>query len=115
MTIQQICRSREEVVRWDLIFRRNLQDWEMEEFHSLVEILYGLDRPNNTPDVWRWRESRFTVKSYYKRLLVRGTKFPSLLYLDPQSFEKGLFLRVVGSKGSDFDGEKSEKEEDHLC
>lgn len=35
-----------------------------------------------------------------KRLLVRGLDFPSLLYLDSQSTTKGMFLCVVGDKGS---------------
>lgn len=40
---------------------------------------------------------------------------PSLLCLDFQGTKKGLFLRVIGSKGSDFDSGKFENEEDHLC
>lgn len=118
MTVQQIFRSHGGVLHWDLRFRRNLQDWEMEEFHNLVELLYGLDTPNNVSDVWRWRESKnrlSTVKSYYKRLLVREEQvFPHTLF-GFQSTKKGVFHCVVGGEGSDFVSGKSKKEKDNLC
>ncbi|KAF3670031.1 putative feruloyl CoA ortho-hydroxylase 1-like [Capsicum annuum] len=46
-------RSHEGAFHWDLRLTRNIQDWEMEEFHNLMELLYGLDTPNNSLHVGR--------------------------------------------------------------
>lgn len=57
MTVQQIRMSHKGVIHWDLRFKRNLQEWEMEEFHKLTEIFSGLDNPANILDAWNWRVS----------------------------------------------------------
>lgn len=75
---------------------RNLLDWELEEFYSLVELLYGQDLLIDRSDVWRWRESRvglFTVKSFYKRLLRRDEHiFPHCAIWVPRFRERCVSL-----------------------
>lgn len=73
MTVHQIDRSHEGMFHWDLRFIMNLT---IGRWNStiLIELLYGLNSPNNSLDVWRWWDSGdglCTVSSFYKRLLVR--------------------------------------------
>lgn len=52
MIVKQICRSHEGGVHWNWRFKRNLRGWEMEEFHNMVELLYGQEIHNDRSDVW---------------------------------------------------------------
>ncbi|KAF3667672.1 hypothetical protein FXO37_09943 [Capsicum annuum] len=50
-------------------FKRNLHDWEMVEFHNLLELLYGPDTSNTLLDARRWQESDdslFTGSSFIR-------------------------------------------------
>lgn len=46
---------------------------------------------------------------------MRGIFPPSRLHLDFYSFEKGVFLYMIGGKGCDLNSGKFEEEEDYLC
>lgn len=59
---------------WDLRFRRNLQNWEVNEFPRLRTLIHKQCEPINRPDAlsWKLRNNKvFSVKSIYEKLLVR--------------------------------------------
>ncbi|WMV42285.1 hypothetical protein MTR67_035670 [Solanum verrucosum] len=54
---------------WDLIFRRFLNDWEVERVAKLLELLEKFPGIINAPDSLRWKHSKdgaFTVSRAYK-------------------------------------------------
>ncbi|WMV51343.1 hypothetical protein MTR67_044728 [Solanum verrucosum] len=54
---------------WDLIFRRFLNDWEVERVAKLLDLLENFPGITNAPDSLRWKHSKdgaFTVSRAYK-------------------------------------------------
>ena len=54
---------------WDLIFRKFLNDWEVDRVAKLLELLEKFPSITNVPDSLRWKHSKdgaFTVSRAYK-------------------------------------------------
>lgn len=69
LTIQQIRRSHGGKTFWDLRFRRDFQDWEVSEFHRLIDLVHRQVNLVDNPDVWWWglgSKEVFSVKSFYE-------------------------------------------------
>ena len=58
---------------WNIIFRRLLNDWEIESVASLLQRLNDFSGLNTSPDTIRWRHDRdrkFSVGRLYRRNLI---------------------------------------------
>lgn len=71
----------EDVANWDVLFGRDLQDWELEEVMRFFEKIYSTEICRDEEDkiVWRRKKNgRFSVGSFYATLVYReGRGFPS--------------------------------------
>jgi hypothetical protein len=59
------------VVEWNVLFVRDIQDWEMEVISPFFEVLYSCKISQGNVDRIRWSSSKkglFEVKSFYKIL-----------------------------------------------
>ena len=60
-----------DVLFWDLTFRRYSEDWDLESFYSLMPKIYGASLKGVGDDKMCWELARgkgFTVHSYYQVL-----------------------------------------------
>lgn len=56
---------------WTPLFRRNLQDWEINDLLSLLEVMGGCSTSESQTDKMLWgrsKEGKFTVKDGYNHL-----------------------------------------------
>ena len=65
---------------WSVTLIRELQDWEMEDFTTLMKTLYSIDIKWNTADQLQWDHTGsgiYEVRSYYHITCSRGNQtFP---------------------------------------
>ncbi|WMV22601.1 hypothetical protein MTR67_015986 [Solanum verrucosum] len=62
---------------WNLIFRRFLNDWEVERVVSLLGRIGTFIGTTNEPDIFKWRhniDGKFSVNRVYKKGLVEMTE-----------------------------------------
>ena len=60
-----------DVLFWDLTFRRYSEDWDLESFYSLMPKIYGASLKGVGDDKMCWKPTTgkgFTVRSYYQVL-----------------------------------------------
>jgi hypothetical protein len=65
---------------WLVILLRSLQDWEVEDFTSFIDLLYNEKVKREEGDNMKWNHTKsgmFEVRSYYQLLSASGTtEFP---------------------------------------
>ncbi|MCD7457864.1 hypothetical protein HAX54_036445 [Datura stramonium] len=54
MTVQRARRLHDGEVFWDLRFRRNFRDWEVEEFQNLIDLLHRYSTLQHSHNMKRW-------------------------------------------------------------
>jgi hypothetical protein len=70
----------DEIIQWNVIFTRSVQDWKLEMVLSFFEMLYSLQLRHGEEDRIGWsfsKRSKFEVKSFYKMLTSQGGPFIS--------------------------------------
>jgi hypothetical protein len=68
------------VIQWNVLFMRQIQDWEMEMVLSFFAQLYSISVQHGKDDKLVWNSSKrclFEVRSYYEVLIRKdGPSFP---------------------------------------
>ena len=65
-----------DLIQWDIIFHRALQDWELDILAEFLTLLYSIRVTRDVADNIGWRptwDRLFEVKSFYTVLHAWGT------------------------------------------
>jgi hypothetical protein len=69
------------VIQWNVLFTRQIQDWEMDMVLSFFDQLYSISARHGEDDRLVWSPSKkclFEVRSFYEELISKdGSSFPS--------------------------------------
>lgn len=66
------CQSLKFIIQWQIDFRRNLSDWELEDFYQILQQVNSVQINQSQVDSLIWTASKdklFSVKSCYSMLL----------------------------------------------
>lgn len=85
-TVQEMRRWLDGIWQWNLVWRRNLFEWESELSHTLISALSSCEVKQNLEDGWVWggdNSGFYSVNSTYKhsfQMLVSSISVSSSLF-----------------------------------
>lgn len=88
---------------WNIILVRNLNDWESDEFMTLLQVLANVQL-HDTMDkvVWKLKkDDKFTVKSFYEHWVKRdgdGGRFPAMQIWKVKALPQIVFFACEASQ-----------------
>jgi hypothetical protein len=103
------------VIQWNVLFMRQIQDWEMDMVLSFFDRLYSISARRGEGDRLVWNPSKkdlFEVRSFSEDLIRKDCpSFPwkniwrvkKKQYMACQGSNKGGFFRMVSSFGQNID------------
>lgn len=98
-------------VVWDVLLRRSLNDWEVDDYLSLMEGLHQVALLFCNKDRWLWewgRNDEFSVKSYYAVLVRERMKTATRSTVSPSQASSSSFPTESKSSSSTIPPVKSD-------